>query len=283
MIRRREFITLLGGAAAAWPLAAGAQLGERMRRIGWLVTGSPSSHGISLAAFQEGLRTLGYIEGKNVRIEYRWAEGAVDRLSVLAAELVRLDVDLILAGGSFGARAAKNATDRIPIVMAGVGETVASGLVSSLARPGGNLTGFSFAEPDIAGKQVELLREIIPSLERIAILWTSTNPYSVLQWRTVEQTAARLGVTLVSHEARTLAEIDNVLAILSKAVTNAVMVLDDPLVFTHRKKIVDSIFRARLPSSFGLTEFVRDGGLMSYGADISDLQTRRNLCRQNLP
>lgn len=138
---------------------------------------------------------------------------------------MRLDVDVILAGGSFGARAAKDATRQIPIVMAGVGETVASGLVRSLARPGGNLTGFSFAEPESAGKRLQLLKEMVPSLKQVAVLWTSTNPYSVLQWRVVQQTAAGLGLTLVSHEARTLKELENALTILSKTGPDAVMVL----------------------------------------------------------
>ncbi len=150
-------------------------------RIGWLVTGSPTSHGISLAAFREGLQRLGYVEGTNIKIEYRWAEGDADRLPALAAELVRLDVDVILAGGAFGARAAKNATQRIPIVMAGVGETVESGLVRSLGRPGGNVTGFSnVAGPEIVAKRLGLLKEMLPQVKRVAVLWTSTNPYSLL-------------------------------------------------------------------------------------------------------
>jgi putative tryptophan/tyrosine transport system substrate-binding protein len=136
------------------------------------------------------------------------------------------------------------------------------------------LTGFSFAEPDIAGKQLDLLKEMIPSLKRVVILWTSSNPYSVLQWKAVEQTAAKLGVTVVSQEAQTLQEIENVLATLTRSSADAVMVLDDPLVFTYRKKIVEAVFRARLPSSFGLREFVNDGGLMSYGADIADTYRR---------
>lgn len=273
-MRRRAFIALFGGAAVAGLLAAQAQQSTRMRRIGWLVTGSPTSHGISLAAFQEGLRNLGYIEGKNVRIEYRWAEGEVDRLPALATELVQLDVDLILAGGSFGAKAAKNATQRIPIVMAGVGESVATGLVRSLARPGGNMTGFTFAEPESAGKRLELLKEMVPALKNLAVIWASTNPYSVLQWKVVQKAATRLELSLNSQEAGTLEEIEHVLSILSRTSADAVMVLDDPLLFTYRKKIVDSIFRAKLPSSYGLSEYVADGGLMSYGADISDTYRR---------
>ena len=171
-MRRREFITLLGGAAAAWPLAAHAQQATRPPRIGWLSTGSPISHRLSLAAFQDGLRALGYIEGGNVTIEYRWAEGNLARLPELANQLVQQQVEIILAGGSTGAQAAKNATSIIPIIAAGTGDLVELGLVTSFARPGGNLTGFVTAAPETAGKRLQIMTEIAPQARRAAVLWT---------------------------------------------------------------------------------------------------------------
>ena len=159
---RREFITLIGGAAAAWPLAARAQQATRLPRIGWLVTGSPASYRFSLAAFRDGLKTLNYIEGQNISIEYRWAEGKIERLPELAQSLVRERVDIILAGGSLGAEAAKHATSVIPIVTAGAGDLVDLGLVESLARPGGNLTGFVAVAPEAAAKRFQIIKEMRP-------------------------------------------------------------------------------------------------------------------------
>ena len=168
-MRRREFITLIGAGAAAWPLAARAQQATRPPRIGWLSTGSPISHRLSLAAFQDGLRALGYIEGGNVIIEYRWAEGDLARLPELANQLVQQQVEISLAGGSTGAQAAKNATSIIPIIAAGTGDLVELGLVTSFAQPGGNLTGFLAAVPETAGKRLLIMTEIVPQARRAAV------------------------------------------------------------------------------------------------------------------
>ena len=274
-LKRLGLSAVLAFSILAAPLAGEAQQTARVWRIGWLVTGSSTSHGISLTAFREGLQTLGYVEGRNVTLEYRWAEGNVDRLPALAADLVRLEVDVILAGGAFGARAAKNATERIPIVMAGVGEVVESGLVRSLAHPGGNLTGFSVvADPEIVAKGLGLLKEVLPQLKRVAVLWTSKNAYSVLRWRALQRSAPGLGVTLQSHEARSVQEIESALVALQRTHPGALMVLDDPLVFTYRRTIAEFALREKLPSAYGLAEFVTDGGLMSYGANISDTYRR---------
>src|SRR5215472_8220893 len=171
----RNDIALLGG-AAAWPLAASSQQAKTtVPRIGWLVTGSPTSYRLSLAAFRDGLKTLGYVEGKNIRIEYRWAEGNVARLAELANELVQQNVDVILAGGSVGAEAAKQVTSVIPIVAAGVTDLVEIGLVASLARPGGNLTGFVAGAPEAAAKRFEIIREIKPQTRRVVVLWNPTS------------------------------------------------------------------------------------------------------------
>jgi putative tryptophan/tyrosine transport system substrate-binding protein len=173
-MRRRKFIALVGGAAAAWPLAARAQP-TRLPRIGWLVTGSLTSYRFSLAAFRDGLKALNYIEGQNISIEYRWAEGKIERLPELARSLVHEKVDIILAGGSAGAQAAKHATSVIPIVTVGAGDLVDLGLVESLARPGGNLTGFVVVAPEGAAKRFQIIREMRPENRRAAVLWNSTS------------------------------------------------------------------------------------------------------------
>jgi putative ABC transport system substrate-binding protein len=267
-MRRREFITLLGG-AAAWPLAARAQQAARVPRIGWLSTGSPISHRLSLAAFQGGLRALGYIEGGNVTIEYRWAEGNLARLPELASQLVQQQVEIILAGGSTGAQAAKNATSVIPIIAAGTGDLVELGLVTSFARPGGNLTGFVTAAPETAGKRLQIMTEIAPQARRAAVLWTGA-ANSGLEWKVVTQLASALGLALEPYEARTVQDLDQVLAAIVQSAAQMLLVLNDPFIFTHRKSIIESAAKSRLPAIYGFREFVDDGGLISYGPNISD-------------
>jgi ABC transporter substrate binding protein len=189
-IARRRFLATLGGAAAR-PLAGRAQqqATTKVPRIGWLVTGSPTSYRFSLGAFRDGLKALGYIEGQNVNIEYRWAEGNIARLPELAKDLVRQKVDIILAGGSVGAEAAKHATSLIPIVAAGVGDLVELGLVTSLARPDGNLTGFVAAAPETAAKRFQLIKEIKPEARRAAVLWNSANSNAKLEWNVAREFA----------------------------------------------------------------------------------------------
>jgi putative ABC transport system substrate-binding protein len=269
-MRRREFITLLGGAAAAWPLAARAQQATQPPRIGWLSTGSPSSHRVSLAAFHDGLRSLGYFEGRNVTIEYRWAEGNLDRLPELASQLVHQQVEVILAGGSTGAQAAKEATSVIPIIAAGTGDLVELGLVTSFARPGGNLTGFITAAPETAGKRVQIMTEIAPQATRAAVLWTTgaTNPG--LEFKVVTQLASALGLALEPYEARTLQDLHQALAAIVQSAAQMLLVLNDPFMFTHRKGIIESAAKSRLPAIYGFREFADDGGLISYGPNISD-------------
>ena len=195
-MRRREFLSVLGGAAAAWPLSARIQQATPASRIGWLSTGSPTSHRLSLSAFREGLRALGYIEGGNLAIEYRWAEGNLARLPELASQLVQQQVEVILAGGSTGAQAAKEATSVIPIIAAGTGDLVELGLVTSFARPGGNLTGFITAAPETAGKRLQIITEIAPQARRAAVLWTPGATHSGLEWKVVSQLASTLGLAL---------------------------------------------------------------------------------------
>jgi putative ABC transport system substrate-binding protein len=268
-MQRRDFVTLLGG-AAAWPLAGRAQQATRPPRIGWLSTGSPISHRLSLAAFQDGLRALGYIEGGNVTIEYRWAEGNLDRLPELASQLVQQQVEIILAGGSTGAQAAKNATSIIPIIAAGTGDLVELGLVTSFARPGGNLTGFVTAAPETAGKRLQIMTEIAPQARRAAVLWTQGATNSALEWKVVTQLASALGLALEPYDARTLQDLDQVLAAIMRSAAQMLFVLNDPFIFTHRKTIIESAAKSRLAAIYGFREFVDDGGLISYGPNISD-------------
>jgi putative tryptophan/tyrosine transport system substrate-binding protein len=273
-MRRREFITLLGGAAAAWPLAARAQLSEKVPRVGWLVTGSPISYRFSLAAFRDGLRALNYVEGQNILIEYRWAEGNVARLPELANELVQQKVAVILAGGSLGAQAAKDATTVIPIVAAGTGDLVELGLVSSIPRPGGNLTGFVAAAPETAAKRVQLMKEIVPQSRRAAVLWNPMSSNAQLEWKAVNDMTLALGITFMLHEARTARDLESTLVEIPKTRPDMIVIINDPFMFTHRRSIVDAAAGARIPAIYGYREYVDDGGLISYGASITDTYRR---------
>jgi putative ABC transport system substrate-binding protein len=267
-MRRRDFITLLSGAATAWPLGARAQA-TRAPRIGWLSTGSPTSHRFSLAAFRHGLHALGYIEGTNVTIEYRWAEGNLDRLPNLVSDLVQDRVDIILAGGTFGAQAATNATTTIPIVAAGAGDLVEAGLVKSLAEPGGNLTGFTANVPEAGAKRLQIMKEIMPTARRAAILYSNS-----LELQTVKESKATLDVGLTFYEVRTSGDLESALIVIPKDRPDVFVILNDPFIFTHRRAIIAAAAGARLPAIYGFREFVDDGGLISYGANISDTYRR---------
>jgi putative ABC transport system substrate-binding protein len=271
---RREFITLLGGAAVAWPLAGRAQQAERMRRIGWLSTGNPTSHRNSLAAFRDGLTALDYVEGRNITIEYRWADGNVDRLPRLADELAQQKVDIILAGGSLGAQAAKRSTSLIPIVAAGTGDLVELGLVQTLARPGGNLTGFVAVAPEAAAKRVQIMSEIMPEGRRAAVLWNPESFNAELERKAVNDSAAAFQLALTFHEARTVTDLEKTLSTIPQSRPDMLIVLNDPFMFTHRRSIVESAGRSRLPAIYGYREYVDDKGLVSYGTNISDTYRR---------
>ncbi len=269
-MRRREFLGVVGCAAASWPLSAHAQQATPASRIGWLSTGSPTSHRLSLAAFREGLRALGYIEGINLAIEYRWAEGNLARLPELASQLVQHRVEVILAGGSTGAQAAKDATSVIPIIAAGTGDLLELGLVTSLARPTGNLTGFITAAPETAGKRLQIMTEIAPQARRAVMLGAPGATNSELERKVVTQLASALVLALEPYEAGNLQELDQALAAIVRSAAQMLLVLNDPFIFTHRKKIVKSAAKSRLPAIYGFREFVDDGGLISYGPNISD-------------
>jgi len=274
-MRRRDFIAFLGGAAAAWPIAARAQQpATKIAKIGWLVTGSPTSHRFSLAAFRDGLRALGYVEGQNISIEYRWAEGNITRLPELANELVHQKVDIILAGGTVVAEAAKHATSIIPIIAAGVGDLAEVGLVTSLARPGGNLTGFVATAPETAAKRFQIMKEIKPQARRAAVLWNPTGSIAKLEWKIAKEFAAANDIAVELYDARDIEQLSNALAKIPQTGPDILVVLNDPFVFTYRKAIVDAAYRSRLPSIYGFREFVDDGGMISYGASITDTYGR---------
>ncbi len=275
-LRRREFITLLGG-AAMWPLAARAQQQQagKLPRIGFLGLTSPSDRPSLLDAFRQGLRELGWVEGQNIVIDYRYAEGRVDRLPDLAADLVRLKVDLIVSLGTQGVTAAKNATETIPIVMIAVRDPVDTGLIASLARPGGNVTGVSgYAGLETVAKQLALLNETVPKIRRVAILSNPGNAYHQLAIRELNVAARSSGVQLQLLEARGPNEFDGAFAAMAKERVGALLVVSDVIFNNHRTRLADLAARSRLPAAYGVRESVEAGGLMSYGPSFLDLHRR---------
>jgi putative tryptophan/tyrosine transport system substrate-binding protein len=272
-MKRREFITLIGGAAAAWPLVASAQQASKLPVIGFLGSTTPTIHGQWAAAFVQRLRELGWIEARNISIEFRWAEGRNDRAAEIASEFVRLKVDVIVTWGTAPVVAAKQATAVIPIVFATAGDPVATGLIVSLARPGGNLTGLSNQIPDLAGKRLELLREIIPDLRRLAILTNIGSPIGVLEMGEVHAAAHKLGFEVLPLEIRRAEDIAPAFEAL-KGRAQALYVVAEPLVGSNRTRINTLALGARLPTLHSLREYVEAGGLMSYGPNPTDLFRR---------
>ena len=272
-MKRREFITLLGGAAAAWPLAARAQQTAKLPTIGYLGGGGPISQRAWVDAFAQRLRELGWVEGRNVAIEYRWGEGRPERYAEIAAEFVRLKVDVIFAGGTEAAVAAKQATSVIPIVFPTAGDPVGSGLVSSLSRPGGNVTGLSNQASDIPAKRLELLREVLPGLRRLAVMANADYSGGVTEREQIDTAARALGLELVPLPVRSMEDIAPALDGLKDGV-EALYTTGDPLVNTHRLRIITFALVARLPTMFSQREYVAGGGLMSYGPNFPDLNRR---------
>jgi ABC-type uncharacterized transport system substrate-binding protein len=267
MIRRREFITLFGG-AAAWPLAARAQQPAKVYRIGVFNAGSAP---VNWLVFANRLRELGWVEGKNVVFEYHYAENQLDRLPELAADLVRRDVNLIVGIGTLAPLAAKQATSTIPIVMAAAGDPLGSGLVASLARPGGNVTGMSLMAPDLGGKRLELLKEVLRRLARVAVLWNSANPYSALVFKETQAASWTLGIEIQSLEVRAPDDFDVAFEAARRQRPDALITVEDPLTVNHRQRVADFTAEQQLPSLHGVREFAAAGGLMSYGASLADL------------
>ena len=271
-MRRREFISLLGG-AAAWPLAARAQQSGKLLTIGFLGSTMPSVEGQRLAAFVQRLRELGWMEGRNVAIEVRWAEGRSERFAEIAAEFVRFKVDVIVTVATPLTLAAKQATSVIPIVFVAVSDPVGTGLVASLARPGGNITGLADQISDTAGKKLEFLREVVSDLRRLAIMANVGNPASVLEMGEAQAAARKLGLEVTTSEIRRIDDIAPALEALRQR-ADALYLCPDPLMGTNRTRINILAVGARLPMMHAVREYVEAGGLISYGPDMRD-QFRR--------
>jgi len=267
-------LTLVLGICVAI-LAAEAQPPAKLYRIGYLGPGSGSTLPAALDAFRQQLRHLGYVEGHNLVIEYRWAADRDDQLPRLAADLVRLKVDVIVVEGHTPAiQAAKQATRTIPIVMAVSGDPVKMGLVESLARPGGNVTGLSLETPDLAPKRLELLKEAVPTLARVAVLWNATNPVKVLDWHATQAAASALRLKVQALEVRGPTDFDGAFDSATRNRPDALVVLPDGLINSHRKQILNFALSRRLPGMYPYREFVDAGGLMSYAPSYADLFRR---------
>jgi putative tryptophan/tyrosine transport system substrate-binding protein len=276
-LRRRELLALIGGAAAVWPLtwpsALGAQQPPKLPTIGFLGSGTPAADAPWTTPFVQRLRELGWVEGRTVAIEYRWGEEIAERYAAIAAEFVRLKVDVIVTAGTVPIAAAKQATAAIPIVFAAAGDPIGAGLVTSLARPGGNATGLSVQQSDSAAKRLELLRELVPGLRRLAILIHVDNPASALDLHEVQAAASALGFQVVPAEVGHAEDIAPAIA-AAKGHADALYVATGPLLNTHRVRIAALAIEARLPTMCGFRELVEAGGLASYGPSIPDLFRR---------
>ena len=268
-MKRREFIALLGSAAVVWPFTARAQQTSKVSLIGYLGTSSPSLEGHVLDAFRQKLRELGHVEGKNIAIEYRWAEGRDDRFPELAAELVRKKPDVIVTTGTPGTLAAKQATSTIPIVFTSIGDPVSAGLVTSFARPEGNVTGFSFTGPELEGKRLQILKDLVPGLSRVTALW---NPLSMGGefYRQTQVAATALNVTLQPVEASRIDDLEPAFATIGSAGAHALIVLADSFLLSNRKQIVEFAANRRLPAMYPYREYVDAGGLSSYAPSKID-------------
>ncbi len=269
-MKRREFITLLGGAAAAWPLAARAQQPAKVARVG-VLTSVPYP---PLQRFSCKLQEYGYVEGRNLRLEARFAEGRDDRYPALAAELAALPVDIIVTGGTPAALAAKQATSTIPIVMGAIGDPVSVGIVSNLARPEGNITGFAAQNVELKGKRLELLKDLLPRLARVGILGNVTNPLLEVLLKRLRPTAEQLRVGLELFEVRNSAEIEDALLRLGQARPDGVLVSPDLVLLTKRNEIAAALAKSRLPAVYPFREYVAAGGLIVHGANLSVLFER---------
>jgi putative ABC transport system substrate-binding protein len=271
--KKREFLTLLGSAAASWPFAARAQRPGKLPVVGLLIAGTPASHGAWVGALVQRMGELGWVEGRTVAFEYRWAGGQNERYADVAADLVRLKVDVIVTHG-VALPAAKQATSVIPIVFPLSGDPVGTGLVASLARPGGNLTGLSTQQTDLIGKRLELLRELVPNFRCLAIMANADNPSTTLEMRELQAMIRSLGLEAVTIELRRRAEdIDRGFESL-KGRADALYVASDSFVHSNRVRINTLALGARLPTMHGFREFVEAGGLMSYAANFPDLFRR---------
>ncbi len=262
-------VTLLG-----LGFVADAQQPTKIPRIGYLGATSPAATAARIDAFKQGLRELGYVEGKTIFIDYRWAEGKLDRIPGLAAELVRLNVDVIVTAGPADTKGAKEATSTIPIVMGFDNDPIGNGFVASLARPGGNITGLSTLAPEISGKQLELMKEIVRRLSRIAVFGTSRQPGNAQSLQEVELAAKALKVKLQYLDVLDPKDVETAFLAATKGHADAILVLQTPLASLHRTQFIELAVKNRLPATYSRSDFVEAGGLMSYGASFPDLMRR---------
>jgi putative ABC transport system substrate-binding protein len=272
-MRRRDFISLVGGSAVAWPLASRAQQATKTYRIGFVGMPSADSLPQRTEAFRAGLRDLGYQEGRNIVIEYRWADGRYERLPALFAEMVRLNVDVIVTHGTPAALAAKQVTDRIPIVIAVIGDAEASGVVASLARPGGNVTGLTFFNPELAAKRLELLKETIPGLTEVGILLNSENPINEPIIPAMSRTAEALKLKLHQFGVRGPAEFAAAFDEMGAKRVGALGILEDAILIANAPGLAQMALRKRLPSS-GWPDYAVVGGVIGYGVNFPDMFRR---------
>ena len=272
-MRRREFIiTLLGGVAVTWPLAANAQ--SKTPRIGFMGNSTAALEANLVDAFREGLREHGYEEGRNIVVEYRWADGKYERFPALVAELIAANVEVIVTAGTPAALAMKKATTTVPLVMVAVGDPVGTGLVPSLARPGANLTGLSSVAPDLEGKRLQLLREVVPTLSHVAMFINSLNPFHVSSMRQARAAAQTMGIKLQLHDIRKSEDLDDAFAAIRKERPDAVLILADRVFLHNRERMIDFTKEQRLPNVNAYKELVEVGGLMSYGPSYEDMHKR---------
>jgi len=263
-VRRRRFL-IASGALLAAPLAARAQQAGKVHRIGFLGNSTPALEANLVGPFREGLRELGYVEGRNILIEYRWAEGKYERFPALVGEFIALKVDVIITAGTPAALAVKKATASIPLVMVAVGDPVGTGLVASLARPGGNATGLTSIAPELEGKRLELLKETLPKVSRVAEFWNPANAYQIGSEKEVQAAAKVLRISIVSMPVRTPEELGNAFAAIPRERADAVLVLADRLFLHNRERIAGFAITNHLPGMNAYRELVEAGGLMSFG------------------
>jgi putative ABC transport system substrate-binding protein len=271
-MRRRDFVTLIGGAAVTWPLAARAQ--QTTPRVGFMGNSTAALEANLVGAFRDGLRELGYEEGRNIAIEYRWADGKYERFPAIVAELIASKVDVIVTAGTPGALAVKKATTTVPLVMVAVGDPVGTGLVPSLARPGGNLTGLSSVAPDLEGKRLELLREVVPKVAHVAVFFNSLNPFHAVSIAQAQASARSMGMRLQEHDIRQSEDIDGAFAVMRKERPDALLILADRVFLHNRQRMMEFTEEQRLPNVNAYHELVEAGGLISYGPSYEDMHRR---------
>jgi len=273
-MRRRQFITLLGGAAATWPLAARAQQPAKIPRIGFLGNSTATMEANLIGPLRDGLRELGYEEGRNVIIEFRWADGKYDQFPALVAELLAAKVDVIITAGTPATLAIKKATSMVPLVFIAVGDPVGTGVVPNLGRPGGNITGLSSIAPDLEGKRLELLREVVPKLSHVAFFLNPANAFHTASMRQARVAAQSLGIKLQPMEVNKSEQLDGAFASIVKEKPDALLILADRVFLHNRKRMMEFAIQQRLPSVNAYRELVEAGGLISYGPSYEDMHRR---------